>query len=343
MSQKRRHTLVSKTVIEGWKNQAVRLVAAGKSKDANDLFCDILKHDKENLQALSGIAAAATALGQKNRAVKFGLKADKQEAENHCNEAEKASDNALYQQAIESYEKAIAVDTDNLSAIWGLAECYASLEDKKLAAEWYQRYLYIEPGEPEALHMLSAMGVVEAPDRASDAYISALFDRFAPDFDAQLTGDLEYRVPKILASTIQGYLPEVKTRLDVLDLGCGTGLSGVTFKKLAKRIDGVDLSGEMLKLARKRRIYKTLTKSDIISYLNRASRKYDLVIGADVFVYFGVLDALFAGIGNILKPGGFVVFSLEACKNWGFELTPSGRYAHGRAYVRRGCRVYRSQ
>ena len=166
-------------------------------------------------------------------------------------------------------------------------------------------------------------------------YISTLFDRFAPDFDAQLTGELEYRAPKILASTIKGHLTEGKIRLDILDLGCGTGLGGVAFKKLAKRIDGVDLSGEMLKLARKRRIYKHLTKSDIITHLNRVNRKYDLVTGADVFVYFGALNALFAGVERILKPGGFLVFSVESNKNSSFELTPSGRYVHGRSYVRK--------
>ena len=335
MSQKGQRKPISKIEIEAWKNQAEVLLALGKAKDADALFRNILRYDKENMVALRGLALAAAALGQKSRAVKFDQKADKQEARNHCNNAEKASEKASYQEAIECYQKAIEVDADNLYAIWGLAECYASLDDKKIAAEWYQRYLHIEPGEPEAMHMLSAMGVSTPPDRASEAYISTLFDRFAPDFDAQLTGDLEYKAPKILASTIKGHLPAAETRLDILDLGCGTGLSGVPFKKLAKRIDGVDLSGEMLKLARKRRIYKYLTKSDIVTHLNRVNRKYDLVTGADVFVYFGELNALLAGIEKTLKPGGFLVFSVETNKNSGFELTPSGRYVHGRPYVRK--------
>ena len=334
MSQKRQRKPISKIEIEAWKIQAESFLALGKAKDADALFRNILKYDKENMVALRGIALAAAALGEKSRAVKFDQKANKQEAENHCSNAEKASEKAFYQEAIECYQKAIEVDADNLDAIWGLAECYASLNDKRMAAEWYQRYLDVEPGEPEAMHMLSAMGVSTPPDRASEAYISTLFDRFAPDFDAQLTGELEYRAPKILAATIKGHLPEGKTRLEILDLGCGTGLGGVAFKKLAKRIDGVDLSGEMLKLARKRRIYKYLTKSDIITHLNRVNRKYDLVTGADVFVYFGALNALFAGVERILKPGGFLVFSVETNKNSGFELMPSGRYVHGRPYVR---------
>jgi len=335
VSQKGQRKPISKIEIEAWKNQAEVLLALGKAKDADALFRNILRYDKENMVALRGLALAAAALGQKSRAVKFDQKADKQEARNHCNNAEKASEKASYQEAIECYQKAIEVDADNLYAIWGLAECYASLDDKKIAAEWYQRYLHIEPGEPEAMHMLSAMGVSTPPDRASEAYIATLFDRFAPDFDAQLTGELEYRAPKILASTIKGHLPAGKTRLDILDLGCGTGLGGLAFKKLAKRIDGVDLSGEMLKLARKRRIYKYLTKSDIVTHLNRVNRKYDLVTGADVFVYFGALNDVFEGVEKVLKPGGFLVFSVETNKNSGFELTPSGRYVHGRPYVRK--------
>ena len=144
---------------------------------------------------MRGRAAVAETRGHKKRAARFSQKANEQEAEDHCSAAEKASDDALYPKAIECYEKALAVVTDNLDAIWGIAESYAALDERDEAASWYQRYLDIEPDEPEALHMLSAMGVAAAPERASDGYVATLFDRFAPDFDDQLTGELEYQVP----------------------------------------------------------------------------------------------------------------------------------------------------
>ncbi len=313
---------------------AAKLLADGAVDAADSLFKTVLEKDKQNLIALRGRAAVAEARGHNKRAVRFLRNANEQEVENHCEAAEKASDNALYPEAIEFYQKALAVEADNLDAIWGIAECYAALEERDEAAGWYQRYLDIEPDEPEALHMLSAMGVAAAPERASDGYVATLFDRFAPDFDDQLTGELDYRAPTILAEAAKEHFPRADGDLDILDLGCGTGLSGVAIKDLGKRIDGVDLSGEMLKLARKRRVYKTLSKSELVAYLTKTRRAYDLVIAADVFVYFGLLDELFASVIAVLNRGGMMIFSLEALDGPGFELTASGRYAHGRAYVR---------
>ncbi len=239
---------------------------------------------------------------------------------------------------ITCYEQALSIDADHLDAIWGIAESYAALEERDEAANWYQRYLDLEPGEPEELHMLAAMGVAEAPERSSDGYVTTLFDRFAPDFDDQLTEELDYQAPTLLAETAKDHFPEADSNLKILDLGCGTGLSGVAVKDIAKRIDADDLSGEMIKLARKRRVYKTLTKSDIITYLAKTKRRYDLALGADVFIYFGDLEALFGGVFDALKPGGLVIFSLEAQpddqQSVGYELTASGRDSHGRAYVR---------
>jgi predicted TPR repeat methyltransferase len=315
---------------------AQSLLADGMVDAADRLFRTVLEKDKTSAAALRGRAAVAETRGHNKRAARFSQKANEQEAEDHCSAAEKASDDALYSKTIECYEKALAVVTDNLDAIWGIAESYAALDERDEAASWYQRYLDIEPDEPEALHMLSAMGVAAAPERASDGYVATLFDRFAPDFDDQLTGELEYQVPTILAETAKDYCSSANGDLDILDLGCGTGLCGEAVKDLAKRLDGVDLSGEMLKLARKRRVYKTLTKSEVVAYMDKTRRSYDLVLGADVFVYFGLLDELFVSVASILKPGGLVIFSLEAQEGAGFHLTASGRYAHGRAYVR-GC------
>jgi len=314
--------------------EAEGFLAAGDVDAAEEKYRLVLEEDKKNIAALRGRASVAQARGHKKRAARYSKKANTLEAENFCQEAEKASEDALYPRAIRYYEKALVAEPESLDAIWGIAECYASLDERKKAAKWYQRYLDLEPNEPEAMHMLSAMGEGDAPNRASDGYVATLFDRFAPDFDKQLTGELDYQVPKILAATIRNQFPTAKNSLDILDLGCGTGLGGVAFKKLAKRIDGVDLSGEMLKRARKRRIYKTLKKADIITYMERARRQYDVVLGADVFVYFGALEDPFNGFSKVLKPGGYVVFSLEARKGVGFKLTPSGRYAHGRRYVR---------
>ena len=206
-----------------WISQAEELFNKGSLEEADNIFAKVLKRDEKCVVALNGRGRISEALGFNDRATEFFQKANEQEVSNYCFKAEKASEEASYQDAIECYKNALNIIDDNLDAIWGLAECYASIEETKTAARWYQKYLDLEPEEPEAMHMLSAMGALQTPDCASEDYIKILFDRFAPDFDQLLKNDLDYRVPILISNTIEHYLNSQKANLEILDLGCGTG------------------------------------------------------------------------------------------------------------------------
>ena len=55
----------------------------------------------------------------------------------------------------------------------------------------------------------------------------------------------------------------------ILDVGCGTGLSGFSLRKFGfKNIDGLDLSKEMLKIASDKKIYKMLFNLDLNNISN---------------------------------------------------------------------------
>lgn len=50
------------------------------------------------------------------------------------------------------------------------------------------------------------------------------------------------------------HAPTVNGPLDILDLGCGTGLAGAWLKDYAKTLIGVDISTEMVKAAKKKQV-----------------------------------------------------------------------------------------
>jgi predicted TPR repeat methyltransferase len=315
-------------------SQAENLRAAGEDRAAEPIYRQILKKHPGHIAAMRGCAEALDAMGRRQRAIKMRQKADEKESETHCAVAEKAYLVGGYEKALKCYAQALALTPELGEAVWGVADCHASLGRNKQAIEWYQRYLEIEPDEPEALHMLASLGVGEAPDRASDDYVTTYFDRFAADFDEMLVNQLEYRVPELIVGAVDGAMGADSRNLTVLDVGCGTGLCGVALKGRVAAIDGIDLSPKMLSQARRRRLYRDLFEADLCAHLAETEARYDLLVSGDVLIYLGSLDVVMAGIARVLEPGGTAIFSLESRKGSGFKLTESGRYAHARSYVR---------
>ena len=159
----------------------------------------------------------------------------------------------------------------------------------------------------QAGFLLAALGAAPTPARAPASYVRELFDAFAPRFDAELEKALGYRTPALLAAMIEDIPPG-----RVLDLGCGTGLSGLALKPFASRLEGLDLSPRMLAEARARNLYATLHEADLLDFLPRHPARYDLIAAADVLNYLGDLTPAFTAIATALKPGGTALFSLEA-------------------------------
>jgi predicted TPR repeat methyltransferase len=216
------------------------------------------------------------------------------------------------------------------------------------AAAVYRAWLQAVPSDPIAAHLVAATGGAAAPERASDGFVTGLFERAAPDFDTVLA-DLGYRAPQLVFESAAAVLDPGAVALEVLDLGCGTGLCGDWFRPLARRLVGVDLSPGMLERARARGCYDELICQELTGYLKRCEERFDLITAADVFCYFGDLTAVFASISGLLRPGGRFVFSLEEMEPGaaaadglapsdpgavaGFALLEHGRYAHSASYV----------
>lgn len=198
--------------------------------------------------------------------------------------------------------------------------------------------LALENGLDEDLfrHLLDAASGASSA-RAPAGYVTATFDAFATHFDERLVGQLEYRVPRDLVDLV---LPAVNgTPLDVLDLGCGTGLVGEALRQAGigrGKWVGIDLSPHMLERARQRGCYDELHCEDVESWLSGATQAgFDLVVAADVFIYLGELDGIFRSVAARLRKGGFFAFSVESCHAGDWRLLESGRYAQSEAYIAR--------
>lgn len=190
------------------------------------------------------------------------------------------------------------------------------------------------PLAKDAAKAIARARAIAAEPRAPSAYVRHLFDQFSKTYDKTMVEDLSYRAPEILRAL--GDLLGVghNRKLDILDLGCGTGLSGAAFQDLAGRLDGVDLSPRMIAMARKRGIYDELACADLEAALGRKGDAYDLILAADTLVYLGDLEAVFRLAGKRLVSGGLFLFTVEKKAGEGYELGEKRRYRHSEAYLR---------
>ncbi len=123
----------------------------------------------------------------------------------------------------------------------------------------------------------------------------------------------------------------------VLDLGCGTGLAALPLRPFSDWIVGVDLSSGMLVQARTKGMYDRLIEKEILAFLASEAEiggHYQLVLAADVFMYFDDLAPVFSAVAKVMDSSGLLAFSIETHENEHVILRDTLRYAHSETHVR---------
>jgi predicted TPR repeat methyltransferase len=186
--------------------------------------------------------------------------------------------------------------------------------------------------------MMAAHCDEDTPPRASDNYVRHVFDGFAAHFDDDLRA-LDYQGPRLIGEAVTAELGEGVKGLDVLDAGCGTGLCGRLLRPIARCLIGVDLSAVMIQHARELNLYDQLVEGELNDYLNDHPERFDLIVAADTFNYFGVLEPLLTAVAYALRKAGLLIYTLEQCDASAsvadYRLHPHGRYSHNEDYVKR--------
>lgn len=239
------------------------------------------------------------------------------------------------EEALASFDAALALQPDYPEALIGRAEALLTLNRRAQAIEAFQKALPLGKDVDQIRYALASLGVGEAPSSAPPAYVEALFDMYAHNFDQHLVQRLAYRTPELLLAELRAAQPPESAC--IIDLGCGTGLCGPLLRPLARQLVGVDLSGLMLAKAREGGAYDELVHGDVAATLAARPLAFDIAVAADVFVYIGDLAAVFTAAAAAVRPGGLFAFSVEACPDdaGDFRLGPTRRYAHALPYLQR--------
>ena len=203
-----------------------------------------------------------------------------------------------------------------------------------LAIDAWREALRHDPADRlGAAFKLELAGAIENAGGISSSFAEMLFDQYAGKFDAELVQKLGYRVPELIANALRA--TGRTSFAHALDLGCGTGLMGERLRAMTSFLEGGDLSENMLRKARAKGVYDRLTRQDLLTF-EPVRNTADLVTAADVFLYVGRLERVFAAAAAALVLGGLFAFSVERHDGAGdLQLRESRRYAHAPDYLRR--------
>lgn len=147
--------------------------------------------------------------------------------------------------------------------------------------------------------------------------LAQFYAEWADSYDEDIADD--YQSPGMIVRTLAEAIDvddalvwAIDPHVQILDVGCGTGLTGRALADAGYlTIDGVDLSPEMVEVARKTGVYRGLTGGfDINRAVSmRMASAYDIVTIAGVLTVGHVPPAALANVAKLARPGGLLIAS----------------------------------
>jgi predicted TPR repeat methyltransferase len=239
-----------------------------------------------------------------------------------------------------SFERALLLKPGNPDTHYNLGILCSEAGDTEQAARHFQHCLEQDPEDSRGARILLAqLGLGDMPEHAPHAQMRGIYGERARFWDQESS----YFGHLLVAQALQDHAD--RTALDILDIGCGTGLAGALVRALipsgARMLDGIDLSPAMLEKAREKGVYDRLEQADIVSFLSAHRDSYDAILGAAILIHFGDLRSVFQAAAQSLRDKGLFIFTLFSNDDTDFavatsdRLAQSGCYSHSAGYVER--------
>ena len=326
---------VNPNYAEAHNNLGVTLKELGQLDSAVECYEKAITTQPDYAEAHNNLGLAFYELDQVDAAVesyKKALAIKPDYAEVNYNLGNALNDLGQLDDAVKSYEKALAIKPDYAEAHNNLGNVFKDLGQLDYAVKSYEKALAIKPDYLVPQHMINALTGNTSTEPPKE-YVKNLFDDYAEGFDDSLIKQLGYKLPFLMKELILKLDPLRNKFEKVIDLGCGTGLTGIELRDISNNLTGIDISSNMVAKTRELDVYDRLIEGDVVDILSSSKEKYDLFIALDVFIYIGELTKMFKTVRQCCNKNALFIFSIEAQEEDGYSLLKSARYSHSESYI----------
>ncbi|MFL2508664.1 MAG: class I SAM-dependent DNA methyltransferase [Candidatus Pseudothioglobus sp.] len=136
-----------------------------------------------------------------------------------------------------------------------------------------------------------------------------LYKTWASTYDDDFAKQNDYRSPIEIAKFFAQYSNNEDT--PILDVGAGTGLIGEYLNLNSKEIDAIDISPEMLNIARTKNCYSEIIEADLTKRLLINDNHYGAIVSAGTFTHGHVGPNVLDELLRVARPGGLFVFTVH--------------------------------
>lgn len=148
--------------------------------------------------------------------------------------------------------------------------------------------------------------------------LKSLYAEWAQSYDVGFSDALGYQLPRMVAQAFVA----VGGEGPVLDFGAGTGLVMDHLTRIfTGAVDALDLSDEMLAIARDKGRYRDVIHGDIFNQTGLDLGQYGGVVSAGTFTHGHVGPAGLLPLLKLVKPGGKLVISVNAAHFMALDFT----------------------
>ncbi|XGA09006.1 MAG: methyltransferase domain-containing protein [Wolbachia endosymbiont of Xenopsylla cheopis] len=225
---------------------------------------------------------------------------------------------------------------------YNIGRCNFATGNINKAYDNFLNILKIDANHEEALYYIKKIRNPSSIDYVPDSIVQQYFDYTGEYFVEHWLVTKQYKGYEFVYMMVKKFMNDRLLQLNILDLGCGTGVCGQFLKMygVGNYIVGVDISNRMLNIARGCFVNGTLVYNELINIEIKAFLKkdrnlrYDVILLIEVLNYVGNFAPILELAGNLLNENGIIVCLVRRKNDVGFEFVNEGDFfRHSKEYI----------